>query len=125
MSVASTNGSSITTRDFLSDGGVVRNADNNAGYDILVGAPQPSAPVPQYEIDYSAKDQSFGITIYAEPLGQARTAAEQDLNSRLGITKEQMCSLNYVLATGPGVNELYAGKNLEFSFCPGATALPN
>jgi hypothetical protein len=125
QTVSVTNGGTpITTRNFLNDPGVIHNPNNTPDYDILVGTSDPSAPNPPYEIDYSAKDQSFGITLYKEPLGQYRIEAENDLMKRLGITQTQMCNINYIVATGPGINDTYAGKNLGFSFCPGATALP-
>ena len=114
----------IVARNFLHDPGVIANPYHTTDYYILVGTDDPSAPNPPYEIDYSGKDQSFGVTLYKEPLGQYRTQAEQDLMKRLGISQTDMCRIAYVLAVGPGVNETFAGKNLGFSFCPGATALP-
>ena len=122
--VSNDGGQPITTRDCLDDPGVIHGPYNTPGYDILVGTSDPSAPNPPYEIDYTARDQSFGIALYQEPLGQYRITAEQDLMTRLGISEADMCRLNYVIAAGPGVNDAYSGKNLGFSFCPGATPLP-
>jgi hypothetical protein len=118
-------GNPIVVKDFEDQKGVVKNADGNQGYDILVGTTDPSAPTPPYEIDYSAKDQSFGITLNSEPLGTYRKEAEQDLMQRLGLTEVQMCNLNYYVGVANGVNDNYNAENLGFSFCPGAVQLPS
>jgi len=49
---------------------------------------------------------------------------ERDLMAKLGITEDAMCQLNYMVSVPYWVNEYYAGESLGFSFCPGATQLP-
>jgi hypothetical protein len=90
-------------------------------YVIAGGRDAESAP---YDIFYQEMDNYFGITLYKEPLGEQRRLAEEELQRTLGITNDQMCRLNYVVAPGPGIAETYEGVNLGFSFCPGATVLP-
>ena len=76
-----------------------------------------------YAITYFANDNSFTITLYKEPLGKSRDDAESELLKKLNITKDEACWLRHAVLTLDRVNTFYAGKNLGFSFCPGATAL--
>jgi hypothetical protein len=77
-----------------------------------------------YNIGYDGVAKSFTIALLKEPLGNSRKEAEQFLMTTLGITQQQMCSLNYYVGTTYFVNESYDSSNLGFSFCPGAVALP-
>lgn len=115
-------GSTLVVRDFTKDVSVQKDPYVPGQYD-LVGGVSPDASTP-YQVFYDTQDDYFGITIFKEPLGQNRLLAEQKLQAALGISQDAMCKLSYVIAPGPGVNDLYAGKNLGFSFCPGATQLP-
>lgn len=90
-------------------------------YAIVGGIDTEQSP---YDIFYQETDDYFGITLYKEPLGTNRLLAQTRLQETLGITNDEMCRLNYVVAPGPGVAETYEGVNLGFSFCPGATVLP-
>lgn len=92
------------------------------GQYVIIGG--RDATNPPYDMFYQETDHYFGITLYAEPLGTNRLLAEAALKETLGITKDEMCRLNYVIAPGPGVAETYEGINLGFSYCPGATVLP-
>jgi hypothetical protein len=112
----------LATADFTKASGVITDPNVPGQYDLAGGA-NADASTP-YQIFYQSTDDYFGITLYHEPLGQTRRDAEQKLMNMLGITQEQMCTLSYVVAPGPGVNDSYAGENLGFSFCPGAVALP-
>lgn len=66
----------------------------------------------------------FLVTLYAEPIGATRKAAEAALRNRLGLTNTELCALSSIVATAPGVNTSFDGINLGFSFCAGAVKLP-
>lgn len=118
MTVATQNGSAIAANDFIHNG-VTTPDPSNAGNYYLTGSSTNG-----YAIGYRVTSQFFTIALEQEPLGETRVAAENFLLSALGINKSQACGLNYYVGTDVYVNNLYAGKNLGFSFCPGATALP-
>jgi hypothetical protein len=80
---------------------------------------------PPYLISYISATQYFNIALLQEPLGAIRSDAEQFLMTDLGISQDEMCRINYMVSVPDRVNSLYAGKNLGFSFCPGAVKLPN
>lgn len=112
----------LSVHDFSQDTDV-QTDPNIPGQYFLAGGVFADQTTP-YQVFYQSDDDYFGITLYHEPLKATRAAAEIELMNRLGISKDDMCRLNYVVAPGPGVNDAYAGENLGFSFCPGATKLP-
>jgi len=124
ISVAAIQQGSISVKDFRNNPNTVKDP-YNAGYYDIAGGSDPGLTNAPFHIFYDETHQYFGISLLAEPLGQYRKEAEQLLLQELGITQLQMCQLNYAVGVGPDVNEAYAGKNLGFSFCPGATVLPN
>ena len=71
-----------------------------------------------YSIVYFSVDQSFLITILAEPFNQNRTLAEQELLKHLGIAELDACKLTVSLGVPANVSEALAGKNYGLSFCP-------
>jgi hypothetical protein len=83
-----------------------------------------AASTTNFTVFFDTEAQSFAISLTAEPIGEARRAAEAFLEQTLGIGPTQMCQLRAYVGTTYWVNELYDDKNLGFSFCPGATALP-
>lgn len=93
---------------------------NNPGHYYLGGSYSNSSP---YSLLYNESDQSFNITLYVEPIGETRLQAEQKLLSVLGISEADACYLRYWVGVPYGINQIYAGKNLGFSFCTGATPL--
>lgn len=111
----------VRTLDFTKNPAVESNAQ---GAYALAGGLRPSAATTPYSTVYFAKDQSFVVSLLQEPLGSNRLAAEEALQKQLGIDQGAMCQLNYLVGVPAAVNETYAGKNLGFSFCPGATELP-
>lgn len=84
----------------------------------------PNAPVPQFTIEYIAGTQFFNIALLQEPIKTARLAAEQYLMQHLGINPAEMCRIRYTITTPVSVNQIYAGENFGFSYCPGASQLP-
>lgn len=78
----------------------------------------------EYQITYHAPDGVFTVSLEAEPLRQTREHAERRFLALLGITQNQACMLRVNVTTLWSVNPTYAGRNLGFSFCPGAAVLP-
>lgn len=111
----------VRTLDFTKNPQV---ENNSQGMYALAGGLRPSPSATPYSTVYSAKDQSFVVSLLQEPLGSNRLAAEEALQAQLGINQDAMCQLNYFVGVPAAVNETYAGTNLGFSFCPGATKLP-
>lgn len=118
MSVMTQNGP-IPTNDFIHNGVTIPDPSNADNY-YLTGTTTSSG----YTIKYDAASGFFTIALEQEPLAQTRAAAEVSLLSALGVTQAQLCSLNYYVGTDVHTNSFYAGKNLSFSFCPGAVVLP-
>lgn len=122
----------ITMNDFLHNGMTEADPLNEGlyfvagspGYCIPEGPCPHGAPATEYVIVYDSKRQFFTITLLAEPLGQARARAEQFLLNSLGVSESQLCALNYYAGILNGLNDRYGDRNLGFSFCPGATVLP-
>lgn len=125
-------GSTVSALDFINNGVTIPDTANPGGY-LLAGNlgyclsdPQKcqAAPETNFSVYYLSGPKSFLIDLTEEPIGQARLGMEQFMLKTLGITEQQMCSLNYLVGVTRYVNEQYTGKNLGFSFCPGATLLP-
>lgn len=118
-SVPSTVGGTIKIKDFTYSPETKKDP-NNPGHYYLAGEDTTTAP---YSIIYSNSDQSFVVSLLKEPIGSVRSDAEQKLMTILGINKAQACALRYWVGVPNYLNPVYAGKNLGFSFCPGATQL--
>ncbi len=125
-------GGTIVTNDFIHNGVTIPDAANsgryllagNLGYCITDSQKCQAGAVTNFNVFYDSTAGSFTIALLKEPLGQVRLEAEQFLMQTLGITQEDMCRLNYYVGTTAHVNPYYDSKNLGFSFCPGATVLP-
>jgi len=117
--VPTKSGGQVATRDFLKDETVGKD-EYNSGVYYLAGS-DPSEP--NYSITYIESDSSFTISIFSEPIGEQRQLAELKLLGQLGISEPEACHLRYAVLVPASVNPLYAGKDLGFSFCPGATPL--
>ena len=122
----------VTTADFIHNGTTIPDKAN-AGQYLLAGNlgycpsnPQQcqAAPANDFTVYYNSSQHSFTVALTQEPIGQARLDAQQFLLAALGISAQQICSLNYYVGTTYWVNSRYDDRNLGFSFCPGATALP-
>lgn len=131
--VPAAQGSAIITNDFLHNGTTLHDTANpgryllagNLGYCVSDQARCQAGPDVSYNIYYATSTGVFGIALLSEPLGQVRHDMETALMGILGISEADMCRLRYYVGTTSYVNETYAGKsNLGFSFCPGATPLP-
>lgn len=132
MSVMGSDGTSITVQDFIDNGTAAEDRANPGNYYLAGGNGVCSdngtcvegAPATDFAVVYFSEDDSFIISLTQEPLGDARRHAEQFLMQTLGISEASMCALNYYLSTDGYVSTQYAGTNLGFSFCEGATQLP-
>ena len=126
LNLSSISGGTLLVENFLTSPDTYRDPVN-AGYYSL-GYPVSQATVgtstPPYLIMYIAATQFFTIELLQEPIGETRTQVELYLEQHLGLTPDDLCKLNYTLSVPVSVNKIYAGKNLGFSFCPGATILP-
>jgi hypothetical protein len=132
LTVASLSGSAIVTNDFIHNGVTIPDAANNGSY-LLAGNlgycitdPQKcqAGTTTDFNVFYDSTVGSFTIALLKEPLGRVRLKAERFLMQTLGIAQGDMCRLNYYVGTTMYVNPHYDSKNLGFSFCPGATVLP-
>lgn len=128
-SATSANSGAIQKIDFLSDPTTIKDPINPGyyylGYHVNEGIPDPTATEnPPYIIMYISATNYFNIGLFQEPIGPIRAAAEQYLLTRLGISQAEMCQLDYMVSVPDRVNSQFAGKNLGFSFCPGAVLLP-
>lgn len=121
ISVQGQNGAAIPISDFIHASGTVADPNNQGQY-FLKNTGQVKSAAP-YNILYVAADQSFTVALIEEPIGSARLEAEAALEASLGITETQMCNLRYAVLVPASVNTYYSGRNLGFSFCPGAEAL--
>lgn len=108
--------------DFRTDGITIADP-NNPGMYIIAGGDMPTETGAPYSIIYFEKDQQFNITLFKEPIAETRIAAEQELMARAGLSEDIMCRMKYWLAVPYSYNEFYAGRNLGFSFCPGAVSI--
>ena len=130
VSVATAGGGTIQTKNFIKDSTTAKDPINSGyyylGYHVNEGVADTTATsTPPYIIEYIATTQYFNIALLQEPIGPVRVEAEKYLMAHLGISENQMCQLNYMLSVPDSVNSQYSGINLGFSFCPGATVLPN
>jgi hypothetical protein len=93
------------------------------GHYFISGGLDPWETEAPYSTFYVEKDQSFTVTLLQEPLAVTRKTAEANLMAKLNISQVDMCRLRYYISVPNDLNPIYAGKNLGFSFCPGATQL--
>jgi hypothetical protein len=119
----------LEVNDFLKDPETVKSTLNpgqySLGHHFAEDATDPKADeTPPYVITYFSATTYFNVTLYQEPLGKTRETAQRYLMDHLGISQNQMCLLKYMVSVPNRVSQIYAGKDLGFSFCPGATPLP-
>ena len=127
-----THGGSAVVEDFIHNGETWSDVVNpgsyilagSTGYCLANGVCPSGATTTDFKITYESGTSFFNIVLLKEPLGAMRQEAERFLKSRLGLSEQNMCLLNYFVGTPYNVNPTYAGTNLGFSFCPGATVLP-
>ena len=119
-------GGTLTVNDFKGDPETIVDP-STPGYYYLAGGWIPGergSPYSPFTIQYKESDQSFIVTLNKEPIGQTRTDAEKYLAQKLGASQAVMCRLHYAVFVTYDVNMEFSGRNLGFSFCPGAAVLP-
>ncbi len=129
LSLPAVDGGTIQVNNFINDPATAKDPINHGyyylGYHVNEGISDPTATDnPPYIIEYISATQYFNIALLQEPIGPVREEAQQYLMTHLGISQDQMCRLNYMVSVPERVNSQFAGINLGFSFCPGATVLP-
>ena len=132
LTIQTVSGTTLEVRDFTRDPEVLADAVNPGSY-VLAGElgyclPDGSCPfasdVRDFSITYTEDYQAFTITLLKEPVGETRRAAEGFLREKLALNDANLCLLRYHIGVPSFVNETYTGRNLGFSFCPGAVKLP-
>ncbi len=124
-------GEEVAANDFLNDGETKPDPANDGVYYLAGtigycadGLPCETVETADFTVKYDDNAKAFAVGIATEPIGEVRRRAEEFLAKKLGLTEDQMCALNYYVGTTYWVNETYAGVNLGWSYCPGATPLP-
>jgi hypothetical protein len=119
VTVPTADGGELSVKRFMPEG--TTGTTTRGGDFFLVGEEAAGQP---YRISYYFPQQSFTVMLLQEPLRDIRNIAEKDLSARLDVSEIDLCRLNYLVVVPGEVNATYAGKNLGFSFCLGATYLP-
>jgi hypothetical protein len=114
-------GGSIAVPDFTA--GMTGYRLNTGTFYSITNNQETQGLAAQYEITYGT-DSSIAIALVKEPLSEARLAAESRLRDLLRLSDEEMCKLQVTVGVPYSTAQLFAGKNLGLSFCPGATELP-
>lgn len=117
VTVVLQDGSSVVVPDFIKED-IRPTANATNGYQVSGGDTE------DFQILFYPSNSGVLVSLFTEPLGPTRLAAEQALRTKFNLTNEQICLLTADVRTTYSVNELYSGRNLGFSFCPGATELP-
>lgn len=131
MTITTMSGHTVSVKDFIHNGETVPDTVNpgnyylagSIGYCLGDGTCPSGYKTDDFVVTYNESAASFNIILTAEPLAKSRDEVGLFMLDRLGVTQAQLCGLRYWLGTTAGVNGVYAGKNLGFAFCPGATAL--
>lgn len=122
------NGATVSARNFINDPQVTEDTSNKGdyfiGYKLDPNSDVSASEAAPYIIVYNSSTHFFNISILREPISAVRKEAEQYLMKTLGLDIIGMCALKYAVSVPNRVNALYAGTNLGFSFCHGATFLP-
>lgn len=93
--------------------------DNNT-YIVEQGPRQETSSNPSFIIYFYQDTGEYNITLLKNPIEETRKDAEQAFAERLlklGLKKEDACSLFVTVDTIASVNADLAGRNLGLSFC--------
>lgn len=131
LSLAAKDGSSLIINNFLTHEDTRADVVNpgyfvlagDLGYCLANGECLKGYETTQFLISYSSAHQFFHITLTEEPIVESRKAAEEFMLRSTGLSKDNLCKLQYSLIAPSWVNELYAGRELGFSFCEGSVPL--
>lgn len=125
VSIRTKSGASIPVRDFRNDPLVesFNDQDNDPNYIYYIFRDTDSPSTATYEVLYSGNDKSIVVSLRKEPLRDVRFRAEIDLARHLNVDPEKLCDLSISIGVARDVNELYAGRELGISTCPGSQPL--
>lgn len=126
LTIQTISGDNLEIHNFLNDSDIVKDAINDGYYYLgnhFSTNDQTPQSNPEYVIEYIAETNFFAIGLFREPLAQSRRNVEEYLMTKLGLSEEQMCSLNYSMSVPRRVNEHLAGTSFLFSFCDGSYPL--
>lgn len=115
------NGGTLTVPDFTKQNQPSWASDT--GY-LVAGSPTDDFMITYVPADSTGTGQQVAITLQNEPLGEIRKKAEATLKEKFTANNEQLCFLGVSVQTQPGLSDVYGGKELGLSFCPGAVVLP-
>ncbi len=121
LSIKTTDDGMLQVKNFSQDTDTVADPNNKGTYYLGNHFPfdgSVSTQSPEYVITYIPATQYFNISLFSEPIGTSRVHAEEYLLQHLGVSKEQLCRLNYMVSVPYFVNQFYTSKDLRFSFCP-------
>lgn len=76
-----------------------------------------------FSITYTDTNDFFTVVLYQLPLRTTREKAEAFLIERYGLSRESLCSLDYMVSVPYWVSEEFAGVDLRFSGCSNAVQL--
>ncbi len=76
-----------------------------------------------FVVTYYEFDQSYRAALLKEPLAESRRALERALQRRLGVSEEELCSLNVTVGVPVDINPSFASQSLGLSFCSGSVRL--
>lgn len=113
----------VSVRNFLRDPDVAKDTVNR-GFYYLGTTDMAKLHEQVFTIQYIAQTGHFTVTLLREPFSSVRLQAEDALAARLGLPKEQLCGLRYVVAVPGYVKEEAAGVDYRFSGCADAVPLP-
>lgn len=122
LSLRSLNGI-IQVRDFTKDKDASMTLEEDGWYVTYPNTKGLSYAELWYEIDYTLPDQRLSVTIYREPIGEVRAKVASDVVERLGISTQELCTLDSLVFAPRWVNSFYADKNLGFPGCPDSVKL--
>lgn len=122
MSIQTRSGEAVMVPNILSGHEPL---DTPGGRFYNLYGPEYSTEGFNFSIQYSESDSQFLIILITEPIGAARLEAQTYLRTTLGLSDNELCSLNTIVSVTPDVSEVYSQyENLGLSFCPGAVKLP-
>lgn len=129
--VTGQDGNPIAVKDFLHNKETVPDTVNpgyyflagSIGYCLGNGTCPEGYKTDEFTATYNTGTEQFSVALIKAPIAKARLDAEQFIMDRLGLHRIILCNLRYYVSVPSNVDSKYAGQNLGFSACPGATAL--
>lgn len=122
LSLALSDGRTVSVPDFTKEN-QPEWASATSGYQVA-GSATDTFLVTYIPTSDPQVQAQFLVTLFDEPFGANRRAAESALRARLELTDAELCKLDTLVATAPGMSDLYDTQDLGLSFCPGAVPLP-